>query len=438
MNETSTNQIKAMRIVRLEASNIKRLTAVEIVPGPHAVIISGKNDSGKTSTIDAIEYALAGGDSICERPLRVGAKKGYVVCDLGEIIVERTFNAGGGTSLTVKSKDGLSMRSPQSVLDALCSKVAFDPLAFVRLKPGEQANMLKKLVGLDFTKQDADRKRAYDERTLINRDLERAKAQRGSITPTPGLPAEEVKVSDLIAELNKIKETNRAVDDKQETLKQAMIEVKEIHDDIFALHKEIEAIQLKIKAKEATIDQAKAYQQQVTDELAGMTKIDEAPIMERINSAEDTNRKIREINRYAQLDKQVKELQDQSEALTQKITDIETFKNDQVSKAKYPIEGLSFDEAGVMLNNLPFNQGSQARQLQAAIGIGMALNPTVKVILVRDASLLDDDSMAMVRDMAEKYDVQVWMEVVNSDDKAAIVIEDGHLRDESPSEQKLV
>lgn len=49
-----------MRIVNLQAENIKRLRAVEVTPSADVVIISGRNGQGKTSVLDSIWYALAG------------------------------------------------------------------------------------------------------------------------------------------------------------------------------------------------------------------------------------------------------------------------------------------------------------------------------------------------------------------------------------------
>jgi len=46
--------------------------------------------------------------------------------------------------------------------------------------------------------------------------------------------------------------------------------------------------------------------------------------------------------------------------------------------------------------------------------------------LIRDASLLDSEQLEVVKGLAEKYDVQAWLEIV--DDKAGpcgILIEDG-------------
>ena len=47
-----------MKILRLEASNIKRVRVVEINPDGSVVLVTGRNAQGKSSVLDAIVYAL--------------------------------------------------------------------------------------------------------------------------------------------------------------------------------------------------------------------------------------------------------------------------------------------------------------------------------------------------------------------------------------------
>ncbi len=56
---TSSSEERAMKIVQLQAENVKRLKAVEISPEGHIVEITGRNGQGKSSVLDAIWWALA-------------------------------------------------------------------------------------------------------------------------------------------------------------------------------------------------------------------------------------------------------------------------------------------------------------------------------------------------------------------------------------------
>ena len=99
-----------------------------------------------------------------------------------------------------------------------------------------------------------------------------------------------------------------------------------------------------------------------------------------------------------------------------------------IASAKMPIDGLSIQDGAVYLDGVPFNQASDAQQLQASIGIAMALNPTLKVIRVRDGSLLDQDALKTLSEMADAHDYQIWIERVDSNETVGFVLEDGHVK----------
>ena len=64
----------------------------------------------------------------------------------------------------------------------------------------------------------------------------------------------------------------------------------------------------------------------------------------------------------------------------------------------------------VTYNNVPFDQCSSSEQLRVSLAMGLALNPKLKVILIRDGSLLDGqrhapccldkDNLKMIAEMA--------------------------------------
>jgi hypothetical protein len=84
------------------------------------------------------------------------------------------------------------------------------------------------------------------------------------------------------------------------------------------------------------------------------------------------------------------------------------------------------------LNGHPFVQASDAEQLRASIAIAISMNPQIRVIRVRDGSLLDEDSIKLVAELAEANDCQVWLERVDSSGKIGFVLEDGHVKEAAP------
>jgi hypothetical protein len=96
--------------------------------------------------------------------------------------------------------------------------------------------------------------------------------------------------------------------------------------------------------------------------------------------------------------------------------------------AKFPIEGLSFGEDGVLYNGVPFKQCSAAERLKVSMAMAMALNPKLRVIRILDGSLLDSTNMNLIQEMVKEKDYQVWIEVVDESGKVGITIEGGEVK----------
>jgi hypothetical protein len=121
----------------------------------------------------------------------------------------------------------------------------------------------------------------------------------------------------------------------------------------------------------------------------------------------------------------------EAEALTKKIEDRRAAAKKAIAEANIPVKGMGFSEEGVTLDGLPFNQASDAQQLHASIAIAMALNPNLKVIRVRDGSLLDAEAMVTLGKLADENEYQVWIEKVDDSGEIGFVIEDGRLKGQS-------
>lgn len=426
-------------IIELQVENIKRLKAIRITPKGSTVKITGKNDQGKTSALDSIDYAFRGEKEICDEPIRQGQKSAEVFIKLSEEInnvctIKRRFTPLG-TVLEIRNADGVPQKSPQALLDAITSKLCFDPLNFIRLKPQEQSEQLRQLAGLDFTELNAARKTAYDERTIRNRELEAAKTKLLSYPFNAALPKEAVSITALATKLGEARSQNSHNAQRRQAVQAQDAVAFDLSEDARALTNKIAQLEkMLIDARAELISkntaQVKATieRDRMASELTSLQNVDESALQKDIDDIQRTNADIEANNRHMKARDEVELLEGAIRGLTSKIQECDQDKAAQIEFANFPMPGLSFDEArGVLLNDVPFQQGSQARQLQAAVAIGLALNPKVRVILIRDGSLLDEDSMKLVSEMAEKNAAQIWVEIVNSKDPQAIVIENGEV-----------
>ena len=450
------SESKPLTIVELTASNVKRLRAVHIKPDGAAVVLGGKNGQGKSSVLDAITMALGGKDLMPRVPVRKGEERGEIVVDLGEIVVRRVITPEGGGTLTVSSREGARFPSPQAMLDKLTGQLTFDPLAFSRMAPAEQSETLRRMVGLDFTALDQERGNLYVTRADVNRDGKAMAARFATMPVHADAPASEVSSAAILAEqekatkehearLAKARATNEAIDAKKRASGDAEAQAQraeaEAHHAEAFRDQTIEEINrlraLLVKqedeanSKRAAAGVARAKAAKALSEAAGLTydspaPIDLAPFRARLATVEATNAKVRANAARAAAEKALNEKRAESARLTARIDAIDREKAAAIAAAAMPVEGLGFDADGVTLDGLPFEQASQAQQLRVSVAMGFAMNPRLRVLLIRDASLLDAESLAMVAKMAEDVGGQCWMERVEQDGATTVLIEDGN------------
>lgn len=501
-----------MKIIRLQAENLKRLVAVDITPTGNIVEITGKNASGKTSTIDAIWWALAGTSNIQGQPIRQGEKKARIRLDLGEIIVERRFTENG-SSLIVESVDGARYPSPQKMLDALIGELSFDPLAFARAEPRKQFDQLRQVAKLeiDVDALDAATKADFANRTDVNRQAKQKRIAAEAITVPKDLPPTPVDESALVDQIQAAADTNAGVEvrkarresaardmaDRQREAREAQEKAEEVvasankraeevlkreakesgeyllrlKQESYELSVQAEAMQARSErmlieaaaktsdALEASVAEANTLRETAARDAATeraeaeaataaadaiQAKLDAAPplpeaidvadLRARLTAAKTTNEGVAKRTERAALVAAAKELEAESEALTEAMAEREKAKANAIKAAVLPVEGIGFGDGIVLYNGVPFDQASSAEQLRVSLAVAMAANPKLRVLRIQDGSLLDEDNMAAIEAMAKAGDYQVWVEEIGNNGRPSIEIRDGMVARDGYSE----
>jgi chromosome segregation ATPase len=317
-------------------------------------------------------------------------------------------------TLKVENKEGAAYKSPQALLDGMVGKLSFDPLAFSRMPPKEQKKTLISLADLGFDPDELERQRKdlYDRRTAVNREI---KAMEGTLSTRPeipdDLPTEEVSLSDLLqkaknaaTELAKNAELRRNLEEKRR--------------DAAALQKEIEE-------KKTVLASLVGSGKELAEQVSALVDPDIEAINEEISNIEKTNTAIREAQKTLEFRSALEKHSKEADSLSGEMESLEEKKKTALKEAKFPVDGLAFDEEGILFKGIPFAQCSSAEQMKVSLAIASALNPQIRVIRVNDGSLLDSESMREVEAIAKEQDFQVWIEKVDESGKVGIVIEDG-------------
>lgn len=401
-----------MKIIELKSSNIKRLKAVELRldESQNLVLITGKNGQGKTSILDSIWYALGGKKAAADKPIRNGEEKGEIEIDAGGYIIKRTFT-DKGSYLQATNKDGVKYSNPQEFLDFITGNLSFDPLEFSRMDAKKQVAELIKIVGLDLTPIDEKIKSMTQERLMVGREMK-------AIGQTNEATVEAMKAVDQTPiDLNRLNtEYREAIDGKNR--------FANLHAHKSSLVEQIANLTAQLTALNAKLEE-------INSELAEAEKIavpNPEEIKKKIDEANESIKKQIEAKRI--LDENNKYLckKEEYEKLTGEIQSSNEEKASKLSKVKMPIDGLSWNEDAVLYNSIPFSQASAAEQLRVSMAIAMASNPKLKVILIRDGSLLDSDNLKVIEEMARDKDFQIWVEKVDDSGKLGIYIEEGEVK----------
>lgn len=409
-----------MRIINLQAENIKRLVAIDITPEGNTIRISGKNGAGKTSVLDAIYWALGGTENIQDQPIREGQEEGHIRLDLGEYIVERHFKEGGKTALKISTADGKRFATPQTLLDSLLGAITFDPLAFSRMDAKKQADVIKKIANfeVDFDELEKLNKEDYDLRRDLNRDIKTLESQIAGIKVPVDTPEDLIDVSAKSNELNAALDKKREFESLERKISGGKAQLDDLQAQIKALEARIEEGGKIIKGWEDEAEKAKAELledkalEDLKSEIANASTVNQAVAQAKDKSAKKTS---------------LKKLEDQVEEINKRMAERDKQKADAIAAAKLPVEGLSLNNGEVTFNNIPLEQCSSAEQLRISTAIAIAGNPKLRVIRIQDGALLDADSLALLDKMAADNDFQIWIERVG-EEPLSVVIEEGRVK----------
>lgn len=425
-----------MKILELKVSDFKRIVAVDIVPDGNVVEIAGRNAQGKTSILDSIMVLFAGKKAIPEEPVRGGAEKSVIEADVGNYIIRRTIKEDRTGTITVATKDGMRAQSPQEVLNDLIGDLTFDPLLFVRQSPKEQLDMMRAFAGdVDFEAFDAEEKAAFDERTDVNRDVKRLQALVDAAPAEEDLP-EEADTSALLDALEKARDRNGKIREARAKREAADRELATMRQTVADSRAELTALLERVAAEEAIIAETEPKIAALAEKLAKAKALpdleDEASLTEKLREAQAAqNEHAAIIGKLAQAKadrERLDEAKARAAALDKQVEDVRAAREAALKAIDLPVKGLSMTAAGITFNGHPLTQASFAQQLQLGIALAMKANPKLKVAIVKEASMLDDEALATLKKMAIAEDFQVWIERVGSGGEDAFVIEEGAVK----------
>lgn len=422
-----------MKVIELKSENFKRLTATVQLDGK-SVTVTGKNGSGKSTFIDAVWLALTG-EMAPKQPIKEGEEKASIELtvrsdDGAEFIVEKRFTKAG-SSLAVRTKDGAKYPSPQKFLDEKIGNISFDPFEFLDLKPLEQKRWLMSYLGIDLTSIENRKQTLLNEKNALVKEYV-AKEQEIKNLPVVPEGLEYIDPSTVLQEMKEAQslkdlriEAERGLEGVKSDARKCSGYLTQTRARIEDLEKQL---QQELERQEILSNEMKAIDKAIKTAEEAFNKIaipEEVDFASKLSQINANNILFDNKAKKDQALTQLSEIKAQGDAKNNEIKKVEQERLDAIASANIPVPGLSFGEEGLTFEGLPFQkeQLSTAKLIEIGVRIQMSLNPKLRIMKVKDGSLLDSDALDVIRAITNQHDFQLFVEKVSDDKEVGFIID---------------
>lgn len=429
-----------MIIKKLQLRNFQAIKDFDADFTGDVYLVKGENEVGKSTILKSIVCLLTGErDAV----LRNGEKNGFAKMVIGgdgkEYTVELRFteNDPRGT-ISIKAKDG--MRSTNvSMLRTVLNYRNFDAEEFARwsetaegrrkqiqvvmgLMPPEIANRIKTI--------DAEVLQTKESRKAINANIKYKETELESIKAQMSdgdieTYTEPIDLTVLMQESNKAAE-QRA---KAENVKMQMASLER---ELANIPKERERLAADLERAKKAYEDAKAFYNRNIERVAAeeteikgkignaeqwLSEYDAQPkenAAEKLAAAQNHNAKCQVVKMFHAKQKEVDAERTKADKLNADLDAYAKERAELVAAAKFPIDGLSFGEDGLTLNDVPFVVGkvSDSQIMEVAAKLVIASNPTVNIFRIGRGESLGAKRLQSIVNLAKENGFQGFIEQV--------------------------
>ncbi len=423
----------SVKIMALEAENVKRIKAVALTPSPTGLtIVGGNNNQGKTSVLDALAWALGGDRFRPDAAQRDGAvAPAHLKVKLSNgVVVERK---GKNASLTVTDPTG--RRSGQQLLNAFVEPLALDLPRFMEASDKEKADILLRIIGIgtELHTRDLEIKALYDKRTFTGQLAAQKKHFAEELISYPDAPEEPVSASDLIRQQQEILARNGENQRKRNQLDKLIDEknqlnftLRDLDEKIEDLKEEYNQTQTKFTDLEKQIFQARKSAAQLQDEST-------AELEASIRDIEEINQKVRANLEKSRAEDEAAQYDSEYKRLTEAITQKRADRMALLNGADLPLPGLGVEDGALTYNGKHWRDMSGSDQLRVAAAIVRRLNPDCGFVLLDKLEQMDMTTLQEFSAWLEAEHLQAIATRVSTGSECQIIIEDGMVKDADPT-----
>jgi hypothetical protein len=451
-----------MYVQQIELVNFKTLKEFKQDFSGGIYLIKGENEVGKTTLIDAIVTLLTGDRS--DNLLTIGAEKGFAKMTVGDekqsYEIELRYTQANPRGVLTISQTGSQLKSDRlTVLQDILKYQDFDANEFVRWSETaegrrKQVKLVKSLLPDEVQKKIEEIEMTIsthkNEITVINSDIrvfENFVKQSKVIQQELETYSIPIDTRELIDEKTRAAQTNEQIRNVKETLNaignpdaifetkcqelnnKFELEIKDIDSESERLKREFDAAMERLHQRASTIkvnrdnsleflhsEKEKSNKEiEVTQNwLSNHAEISLDQIQKKIDEAAKHNEMVTKVSEHkknvAALEVKVNEKRDKETI----VFALGVQKEKLIQESKLPIDGLSFDEEGLILNHIPFKVGeiSTSQEMEVAARLIIAKNPNVKVFKIAQGESLGAKRLKAIVDFAKENGYQGFIENV--------------------------
>jgi recombinational DNA repair ATPase RecF len=452
-----------MYVQNVELVNFKTIKDFKQSFNGGVYFIKGENEVGKTTLISAIVTLLTGDRS--DNLLTTGAEKGYAKITVGDegkpsYEVELRFTQANPRGTLTITQAGSPLKSEnKTVLQQIMNYQDFDANEFVRWSETaegrrKQIALVKSLLPPEINTRIVEiETEVATTKTLLTSINSEVKVYENFIksssvtTDEVNIYKEPVDTRELIDKKTRAAQINEKRTTTQKEIETAKTDldkiptkateikskfeksIQELDQDADRLKNEfdlaIKRLQERRQSLETDINKEYSTLDQEREQIAETLKtkeiwLNENPeqkldlIQAEIDKAEVHNKMNTKVIEHNKNVEQFNVKMEEKKGKESHVNALLEEKEKLILSSSLPIEGLSFNEDGLTLNNIPFKEGeiSTSQEMEVAAKLIIAKNPTTKVFKIAQGESLGAKRLDAIVDFALKNGYQGFIENV--------------------------